>query len=403
MDMADNSLQAHEPNRLSPVEELELEIEIKNIDTQLTQTKQLQKTQQELKDAYEKFGQMYKTQRDLREQIDVLQTNWREANEKNTETMKCSTTIDDHQVVKLTAERDEAIIVLRELQNGNEKEKHDLKQCLDDLIAQNTALNDQLFAEIETINEYQAEIASIKQESESELATLQENHRTIFEEKKNLADEILVIKQSNARMTDEIDEITNKLSQRDDELEKMAEKFNAKENHLAQVRKFALKQKNSFLDLQKEHEALVAEKAAKPHNQFLNDAIKELNSSIAVKQQQNEALRLENETLSKRLNDLDAKHAFNANTIQILIEETKHSRLELTAIKTQSKYRIKGLTDQDKENKVAIACLTRENKTLQARFAQLDRQLTDTPTMTTNKKTPSDAALTPIAGMLSKK
>lgn len=314
-----------------------------------------------------------------------------------------------------------------------------------------------LTAEKEKIEKSEAELASIKQEKiriESELAALQKNNHTISEEKKKLQDDMLAIKQNNARMSNEIIEIKNKLLQRDDEIKKMVDELNSKEaaltdtkNKEIQIRKIAKKYKDSYFDLQSKHEALVAEKAAQPLAQqaaelcdtnlsqtdkTLNDTINELGTSIAEKQEQNELLRAENETLSKQLSELDAKHANVLRelniTIQTLNEEKKHITRELTTTKTQlvnseqvrsendnlksqNENRIKDFADQDKENKEAIARLTRENEALQARLTQLHRQLGNQPGSkpTTSsgaiEKSPSDAARTanvkPMAGMLS--
>lgn len=308
-----------------------------------------------------------------------------------------------------------------------------------------------LTAEKEKIDKYEAEMTSIKQEKariESELATLQKNNHTIFEEKKKLAEDILVIKQSNARMSNEIIEIKNKLLQRDDEVKKMVDELNNKEAALndikskeIQIRKIAKKYKDSFFDLQNKHEALAAEKAAKPleqqaaelcdtnatsqTDQSINERLKELNSSIADQQEQNELLRTENETLAKQLSEVEAKHATAVNTIQTLTEEKKHITRELTTTKTQlvnseqvrtendnlksqNENRMKDLADLDNQNKDAIARLTRENEALQARLASLHRQLGNQPGAkpTTSsgaiEKSPSDAARTanvkPMAG-----
>lgn len=309
-----------------------------------------------------------------------------------------------------------------------------------------------LTAEKEKIEKYEAEITSIKQDKgriESELATLHKNNHAISEEKRKLADDILMIKQSNARMSNEIIEIKNKLLLRDEEVKTMVGELNNKEAVLndikykeIQIRKIAKKYKDAFYDLQKKHEVLAAEKAAKPldqqaaelcdtnassqTDQSLNDAIKELNTSIADKLEQNELLRTENETLSKQLSELDAKHATALNTIQTLTDEKKHISRELTTTKTQlvnsehvrtehdnlksqNEVRLKDMTDQDKENKEAITRLTRENEALQARLASLHRQLGNQPgakpttSSGTIEKSPSDAARTanvkPMAGM----
>lgn len=158
---------ARETSLLSRVEELETEIKLQITDSQLTQTdsgEQLQKAQQELKESYEKISRMNITLRDLREQVNVLQADLKTTSDKYTQAVSMHTsdlqaytecreklsTIEG-QIGKLSAERDEAVASLQELQNGNEaarklleKEKHDLEQRLDDLNAQNAALHDQL-------------------------------------------------------------------------------------------------------------------------------------------------------------------------------------------------------------------------------------------------------------------
>lgn len=309
-----------------------------------------------------------------------------------------------------------------------------------------------LTAEKEKIEKYEVEIQAIKQEKsriESELATLQKNNHTIFEEKKKLADDILVIKQNNARMSNEIIEIKNKLLQRDDEVKKMVDELNAKEALLTdikkkegQIRNIAKRYKDQFITLQNKQQEMAAEQAAKSleqqaaelydtnaasqTDQSLNDAIKQLNSSIADKQEQNDLLRTENETLAKQLSELDAKHTTALNTILTMTEEKKHITRELTVtktqlvnfeqvrseidnLKTQNETRVKDLADQDKENKETIARLTRDNEALQARLAQLHRQLGNqsgskpTTSSGATEKSPSDAARTanvkPMAGM----
>lgn len=371
-----------EPNEIDQSDrdgELELKMELKNIDAQLNQTRQLQKTQQDLKDAYEKIGQMLKTQRALRQQIADLQANLKTVTDNrhtepvssdaselqvNSECQERRSTIEG-QVVKLTAERDGAIVALKELQNGNEaafalheKEKHDFNQRLDDLVAQNIALNDQMSGEKQKIDKYLAEIASIKQEKshiESELVTMQKDYKTIFEEKRKLADDIRAIEQSNARISNELKEMMDKWNARRSESELLVPKI------AAQYTKY----KNLFDDLEKKHNELVAKNATKSLDQTLNDVVNELNSSIVVQQQQNESLRLENEELSKRFSELDAKHAIASNTIQMLTKEKKHSELELMTVKTQSESRIKSLMS--------------ENKALRACVSKMHHQLTNTP------------------------
>lgn len=311
-----------------------------------------------------------------------------------------------------------------------------------------------LTAEKEKIDKAEAELVNIKQEKnriEIELTALQKSNAQFADDKKKLSDDILAVKQSNARMSNEIIEIKNKLLQRDDEVKKMVDELNAKEallndtkNKEIQIRKIAKKYKDSFFELQGKHEALVAEKAAKPLEQQAaelcdantsqadkthNDTIKDLNISITEKQEQNDSLRTENETLAKQLSELEAKHA-NAlrdlnNSIQALSDEKKHvtrelsttntqlmntklARIEDDMLKSQNENRIKDLADQDKENKETITRLTRENEQLQARLNQLHRQLGNQqgtkPTTSSGamEKSPSDAARTanvkPMAG-----
>lgn len=423
----ENNTNALETDRLRQLEKLKLEFELKNVDAQLAHNKQLLKTQQDLKDAYEKIGQMQKIQRSLCEQIDVLRANLKTTTDKYTEATsvleknseckgRCSTI--DGQINKLMTERDEAMVALENLQNDNEakrilheKGKQDLEQRLNGLFAKNTALNDQLSAEKQNIDKYRMENASIKQEKnriESELAALQMTNQTIIEEKNKLADDILVIEQTNERMSNEMDEITNKLVLRDAELQN--------EKHTsAQIRKIAKKYKDLFFELQKKHEALVAEKTAQQLNeqteQILNNEIKELNRSIVDKQQHNESLQMKIETLSNRLSEIDAKHVAALNTIQTMTAEKERSTLELTAHRTKIESGIKivkNMIDKDKKQKEEIARLMRENEALQGRLpvAQHRSQLTGAPSTKpstlTGEKGRSDAGLTiptiPIAG-----
>lgn len=311
-----------------------------------------------------------------------------------------------------------------------------------------------LTTEKEKIEKAEVELTSIKQEKnriETELAALQKSNQTVNDEKKKLADELLALRQNNARMTNEIIDIKNKLLQRDDEVKKLVDELTAKEelltdtkNKEVQIRNIARKYRNSYSDLQKNYNALVAEKAAQPLEQqaaelcdtnlpqtdkTLTDTIKELGTSITEKQEQNDVLRSENEALTKQLSDLETKHATAIrdlnNSIQTLMEEKKHITRELTSTKTQlvnseqvrtendsvksqNENRIKDLADQDKENKETIARLTRDNEALQTRLNQLHRQLGiqqgTKPTTSSGaiEKSPSDAARTanvkPMAG-----
>lgn len=261
---------------LSQVEELEIEIKLKNVNAQLTRSKQLQKTLQELKEAYEKIRQMQKKQRALHEQINVLKAILKIPNEKhphetislNVSTSQAYTSTNECQIVKLTAERDEARELLKE-------EKHDLEQRLNDLFnlnVQNTALNDQLAAEKEKNEKYVAEITLVEQEIvriQSELVTLQKDNQTISGEKNKLSDEMI--------------EIKSKLEQRDDEVKKMGDELKAKAVLLAdmnhkenQIRKIAKKYKSSFFDLENKYKALTAEKLVKQASSQIEHPLKDM-------------------------------------------------------------------------------------------------------------------------------
>lgn len=332
---------AHKKDESSRVEELELEIELKNIDAQLGQTKQLQKTQQDLKEACEKIGRLYKTQRNLFDQIDSLS------------------------------------------ENGN-------------------------------IDKCQAEIASIEQEKnliKAKLAALQKDNEAVILEKEKLADDILVMKQSNEGLHNEIDKIRIELMKRDNELKQMTDKCNNKELCSETVRKIARKYKNLYFELQKKHDELVAEQAAKAFDQETaqscpsnastqtdesSDVSKELNSSIAEKHHQNEFLRAENDKLSILLAKLDAKHTAAMNTMRTMIEEKREERSKLRAIEIQSESRLKSSIDKDKENAVAMVRSTHEKDTLQTPILQMHRQSTSVP-MIPSQKSPSDAGLTTAA------
>lgn len=158
---------ARETDLLGRVEELETEIKLQITDAQLTQTDssgQLVKAQKDLKEAYEKISKSNITLRDLREQINVLTADLKSTSDKYTQAIsmhtsdlqaftECKEKLGrvEAQISKLTAERDDAVAALDELQTGNEatrtlleKEKRELEQRLDDLNSQNAALHDQL-------------------------------------------------------------------------------------------------------------------------------------------------------------------------------------------------------------------------------------------------------------------
>lgn len=315
-----------------------------------------------------------------------------------------------------------------------------------------------LTIEKEKIEKAETELAAIKQEKnriESELAALMKNNQTITEEKRKLSEEILAVKQNHSRMSHEIIEIKGKILQRDDEIKKMVEELATKDAQLndskkkeIQIRQIAKKYKDSFFDLQNKEEERKADQAAKPLEQqaadlteanrsqaekALNDKIKELDSSVSEKLEQNDSLRSENESLTKRLNELENKHGNALKelnvTIQTLTEEKRNITRELAVTKTQlltceqtrtendnmkfqNENRIhrleKDLTEMDKENKETIARISRENESLQLRLNQLHRQLglqqgtKPTTSTSSNEKSPSDAARTanvkPMAG-----
>lgn len=156
-----------ESELVSRVEELETEIKLQINDAQLTQTDSSdhqQKTQQELKEAYEKISKNNIVMRELREQINVLTADLKSTSDKYTQAIsmhtsdlqaynECKEKLSklEGQIGKLSAERDEAVAALKEVQDGNEatrvlleKEKHDLEKRLEDLNSQNTAVHDQL-------------------------------------------------------------------------------------------------------------------------------------------------------------------------------------------------------------------------------------------------------------------
>lgn len=183
---------ARESDLLSRVDELETEIKLQITDAQLTNSDssdQLQKTQKELKEAYEKIAKSNITLRDLREQVNVLSADLKTTNDKYTQVISlhtsdlqswndCKEKLSnvESQISKLTAERDDAVAALNELQSGNEatltllqKEKHELEQRLDDLNSQNAALHDQLqllsstIAATQSANESNAEDVSMNE------------------------------------------------------------------------------------------------------------------------------------------------------------------------------------------------------------------------------------------------
>lgn len=175
-----------ETDLLSRVEELETEIKLQITGAQLTQTDssdQLLKTQQDLKEAYEKISKSNTILRDLREQVNVLTADLKTTSDKYTQAISMHTS-DLHaytdckeklskvqeQISKYKMERDEAVAALKEIQDGSEvtrtlleKDKHELEQRLNDLNSQNAALHDQLqllsstMAAVQSVNDSNTE------------------------------------------------------------------------------------------------------------------------------------------------------------------------------------------------------------------------------------------------------
>lgn len=181
-----------ETHLLSRVEELETEIKLQINDARLMTTdssEQLHKLQQEHKDALEKIAKNTIEMRDLRDQISVLTTDLKNANDKYTRAFslhtsdlqqltECKDKLSriEEQVSRLKAERDDAVAALNELQNGNEaalklleKERNELNERLDSLNSQNIALHDQLqlmsstLTAVQSNNESNAEDVSMNE------------------------------------------------------------------------------------------------------------------------------------------------------------------------------------------------------------------------------------------------
>lgn len=315
-----------------------------------------------------------------------------------------------------------------------------------------------LTTEKEKIERFETELSSIRQEKsrvDAELATLTKTNQTLIDEKRKLAEDILTVKQSNGRLSHEIIEVKNKLQQRDDEVKKIVDELEAKDaqiidirNKEIQIRKIAKKYKDSYFELQAKEDERKAEQAARPIEQqaadvneagqlraeaekVLNERIKELENAVSEKLEENVLLRAETESLNKKLKERDDAHT-NAlkemnHAIGTLTEEKKNitrdlvmtktsllnceaSRTEHDTLKVQTDGRItrleKELADADKENKEAVARLTRENETLQQRLTHLRNQLQQGTKPSTSssviEKSPSDPARTanvkPMAG-----
>lgn len=314
-----------------------------------------------------------------------------------------------------------------------------------------------LTAEKEKIARLETEVASLRQEKarvESEVANWTKSNQSLAEDKRKLADDLTASKQVNARLTHEIIELKNKMLQRDDEVKKMVEELSSKEalivetrNKETQIRKIAKRYKDSYLELQNREDERKATQSARPiadqaadiavagpsREVELSDRIRELDSSITEKSDENETLRAENEALRRSLAERDDGHTSVLKELNIkitaLAAENKNVARELAVTKlsllscetsrsehdnqkVQSEGRItrleKELADLDRENRETIARLTRENEALQARLSQLHRQLglqqanKPATSSSVSEKSTSDAARTanvkPMAG-----
>lgn len=375
------------------VADLQFEIEIKNNNARLNQSKQLQNTLAELIEACEKIDRMHTVQRDLHGQIDDLQTKLKEINDKCTEmqaSMRTSPSpanakcverlgIVECQLVLLTTERDEAIAALEAARIEGDRERRDLEQRLDDLIAQETAFNHQLTVKKEIIDEHQVEIVSTKQQKsdiESRLATLQTKNQMIFEEKKKLTDDFVAISSDNEKMSSEIVALKHLVEQRNDEINKMVEQANSNALVLAQVRKIALRYRKSFNELQQKSK-FEFERVAK--------------------------IQMQNDTLIKQLCESDANHSAAMKTVETLTEDKHRLSSELTAIRTQlansdqtinnikSRIEARVNVEINDRNQEEIVRLTHDNKALQARLNRLDTipKMTTQEARTKNVKMPN--------------
>lgn len=315
-----------------------------------------------------------------------------------------------------------------------------------------------LTAEKEKFDRIESELAAVRQEKtrvDTELANITKTVHALTEDKRKLAEEIGALKQANVRLSHEIIEFKNKLQQRDDDIKKLHDELQAKETQLTdsrskefQIRKIAKKYKDSFYELQNKDDERKAELAARPLDQqaadvsepgqsasekekALNERIKELDTSMTEKLEENDLLRAETESLNKKLRERDDAHGNALKELNLkivtLVEEKKgvtrelsliktsllnceSSRAEHDTLKTQYETRInrleKELGDVGKENKETIARLTRENETLQQCLTHLRSQLHQGPKPSTStsviEKSPSDPARTanvkPMAG-----
>lgn len=160
-------LKTSENDLMSRVAELETEIKLQITDAKLSNSdnsEQLTKAQLELKEAYQKISENNTTIRDLREQVNLLSSEVKSAQEKYTKAMMmhtsdlqsftvCKDQLSQikEQMEKVTSERDQAVAALAEIQEGADTthkllstEKEELERRLNDLTAQNAALLDQL-------------------------------------------------------------------------------------------------------------------------------------------------------------------------------------------------------------------------------------------------------------------
>lgn len=180
-----------EAELLSRVAELETEIKLQLTDAQIANNNdsdQLSKTQQDLKEAYQKISENNTTIRDLREQCNLLTADLKTANDKYTKAMLlhtsdlqaftgCKDKLSkvEEQIAKLTSERDQAVSALEESRSGYDnvrnlltKEKEELEKRFTDLNSQNAALHDQLQLLSATLSACKSNDSNVNEESVAE-------------------------------------------------------------------------------------------------------------------------------------------------------------------------------------------------------------------------------------------
>lgn len=316
-----------------------------------------------------------------------------------------------------------------------------------------------LTVEKEKNDKVEGDLTALRQEKttlDTELAALNQQIQSLTDEKNKLAEEVNEAKQATARTTNEIIEMKNTILVRDDEVKKLVNDLNTKEaslvdvrNKEVQIRKIAKKYKDSYFELLKADEQRKAELASLPLEQqaaqlaeagpsraqaeeAFNARIRELEESTRAASEQNEALCSENEALSQRIKEQEDAHAGLLRdlqaSVQTLTEEKGKFSLELAVTKTQllnceqSRGEAEGLKIQNdsrisrlekelteaESQKELISRLSRDNESLSARIAQLNRQLgmqqgsKPATSSSSMEKSPSDPARTanvkPMAG-----